>query len=117
MKQGIHPTWFDCQVTCSCGNTFITGSVQETMQVDICDKCHPFFTGEVRFVDRQGRVDRFLNKVKAAANKQQTQTKKQAKLSKQLNQDTPQEEPQSYRDLLREQQTSLRKSSKPAESN
>jgi large subunit ribosomal protein L31 len=117
MKQGIHPQWFDCQVTCSCGNTFTTGSVQETLQIDICDKCHPFFTGEVRFVDRQGRVDRFLNKVKAAADKHQTQTKKQAKLSKLQNQETPQEDPKSYRDLLREQQSNLRKSSKPAESN
>jgi large subunit ribosomal protein L31 len=117
MKQGIHPQWFDCQVTCSCGNTFVTGSVQETLQIDICDQCHPFFTGEVRFVDRQGRVDRFLNKMKAAADKQQTQTKKQAKLSKQQNQETPQAEPQSYRDLLREQQANLRKPSKPAETN
>jgi hypothetical protein len=55
--------------------------------------------------------------VKAAANTQQTQTKKQAKLNKTKNQDTPQEEPQSYRDLLRDQQSSLRKSSKPADSN
>lgn len=117
MKQGIHPEWFECQVTCSCGNTFTTGSVQPTMQVDICDNCHPFFTGEVKFVDRQGRVDRFLNKMKAAAEKQQTQTKKQAKLAKQQHQETPQAEPQSYRDLLREQQTSMRKASKPAESN
>lgn len=109
MKQGIHPTWFDnAQVTCSCGNTFATGSVQESLQIDICDKCHPFFTGEVRFVDRQGRVDRFMNKMKAAQG--QSQTKKQAKLHKQLNQETPQEDPKSYRDLLREQQSSLRKS-------
>ncbi|MDQ5950993.1 MAG: large subunit ribosomal protein [Patescibacteria group bacterium] len=117
MKQGIHPQWFDCQVTCSCGNTFVTGSIQESMQVDICDKCHPFFTGEVKFVDRQGRVDRFLNKMKAAENSKQTQTKKQAKLAKQQGDTAPQAEPQSYRDLLRDQQTSLRKSSKTAESN
>lgn len=109
MKQGIHPQWFDnCQVTCSCGNTFTTGSIQDAMQVDICDKCHPFFTGEVRFVDRQGRVDRFMNKMKAAQTK--TQTKKQAKLQKQQTQVTPQAEPMSYRDLLREQQSNLRKS-------
>ena len=68
MKQGIHPQWYECQVTCSCGNTFTTGSIESTLQVDICDNCHPFFTGEVRFVDRQGRVDRFLNKMKAAEN-------------------------------------------------
>lgn len=117
MKQGIHPQWFDCQVTCSCGNSFVTGSVQETLQIDICDKCHPFFTGEVRFVDRQGRVDRFLNKMKAAADKQQTQTKKQAKLAKQQNQDTPQADPKSYRELLRDQQSNLRQASKTAESN
>lgn len=116
MKQGIHPQWYDdCQVTCSCGNTFTTGSIQQSMQIDICDKCHPFFTGEVRFVDRQGRVDRFLNKMKAAQDKQQTQTKKQAKLQKQAAQ-APQADPKSYRELLREQQSNLRKSSETAAS-
>lgn len=117
MKQGIHPQWYECQVTCSCGNTFTTGSIESALQVDICDNCHPFFTGEVRFVDRQGRVDRFLNKMKAAENKQQTKTKKQAKLQKQQSQETPQADSKSYRELLREQQSNLRNASKDSASN
>lgn len=110
MKQGIHPQWFETQVTCSCGNTFTTGSTQETLQIDICDKCHPFFTGELRFVDTQGRVDRFMNKMKAAqsvqANKaQKNAAKKQSKASETVTADQ-----KSYRDLLRDQQSQMRKS-------
>lgn len=69
MKQGIHPSnWqHDCVVTCSCGSTFTTGGAKASVQVDICSKCHPFFTGEMRFVDRQGRVDKFQKKMQAAA--------------------------------------------------
>ncbi len=69
MKQGLHPTnWqHDCVVTCSCGSTFQTGGAKPSVQVDICSKCHPFFTGEMRFVDRQGRVDKFQKKMQAAA--------------------------------------------------
>ena len=71
MKANIHPNWqHDTVVTCTCGNTFITGSTQATIQVDICSQCHPFFTGEMKFVDRQGRVDKFLAKQQAAAAKQ-----------------------------------------------
>jgi large subunit ribosomal protein L31 len=113
MKQGIHPKWFDdCVVTCSCGNTFKTGSINETLQIDICDKCHPFFTGEVRFVDRQGRVDRFLTKMKTAEAHQAAATVKNSK--KQKPADQTEEEQKSYRDLLRDQQAQLRKSAKSA---
>lgn len=112
MKQDIHPKWFnDCVVTCSCGNTFTTGSTEQTLQIDICDNCHPFFTGEVRFVDRQGRVDRFLNKMKAAEAHQVANAKKGAKKAPQ-EKTSNQEEPQSYKDLLRTQQASIRKASK-----
>lgn len=104
MKQNIHPTWFhDCQVSCSCGNTFTIGSVSDSLQIDICDKCHPFFTGEMRFVDRQGRVDKFLKKIAAAQST--TKTKKKSK----KNADEQQEEAKSYRQILRDQQTALKK--------
>jgi large subunit ribosomal protein L31 len=63
MKSKIHPTWYtDAVVTCSCGNTFTTGSTQKTIAVDICSACHPFYTGEMRFVDVQGRVEKFQAK-------------------------------------------------------
>lgn len=110
MKATIHPIWHhDCAVTCSCGNTFFIGSTQESLQIDICSKCHPFFTGEVRFVDRQGRVDRFLKKQQEASAKQ-AQVAKKKKSSK-----SDVAEAKSYRELLREQQNLLRKSAKSAD--
>jgi len=50
MKQGIHPDYKEATVTCGCGNTFKTGSVKEDLRVDVCSKCHPFFTGQQRVV-------------------------------------------------------------------
>ena len=65
MKQGIHPTYYtDAVVTCACGNTWVTGSTQKTIRVEICSKCHPFFSGEsARMVDIEGQVDRFYKKL------------------------------------------------------
>lgn len=108
MKQGIHPDWHQCTVTCSCGNTFVTSSLTDSLQIDICNKCHPFFTGEVKFVDRQGRVDRFLTKMQQAEERKTRLAKKASKSTK----PETQEEPKSYQELLREQQAQLRKQAK-----
>ena len=59
MKEGIHPEYHECTVRCACGETFVTGSVSKEMKVEICSKCHPFFTGKQKLVDTGGRVDRF----------------------------------------------------------
>ncbi|MCQ4796247.1 MULTISPECIES: 50S ribosomal protein L31 [Anaerofustis] len=59
MKEGIHPKYGKCKVTCACGNTFETGSVKDEIRVEICSKCHPFYTGKQKLVDTGGRVDRF----------------------------------------------------------
>lgn len=59
MKQGIHPDYKQATVKCACGETFTTGSVREDIRVEICSKCHPFFTGKQKLVDTGGRVDRF----------------------------------------------------------
>lgn len=68
MKQGIHPTYHtDSKVTCACGNIFTTGSTLSEVEVEICSACHPFFTGEMRFVDVQGRVEKFQAKMKVAS--------------------------------------------------
>ena len=68
MKQAIHPQWFDdATVTCACGNTFKVGATKREIKVDICSRCHPFFTGEMKFVDTLGRVERFQAKQKSAA--------------------------------------------------
>ena len=60
MKDNIHPEFYaDATVTCSCGNTFTLGSTRPALKVELCSKCHPFFTGERRIVDTAGRVERF----------------------------------------------------------
>ncbi len=107
MKNTIHPDWYqEAVVTCVCGNTFTTGSTLETIQVDICNKCHPFFTGEMRFVDRQGRVDRFMEKMKAAQARQaQLQQKAQAKTK---NDNVPAGPQKSYKEILGDQQKRLK---------
>ena len=62
MKSDIHPKYFKSTVTCGCGNTFETGSTKEKIAVEICSKCHPFFTGTQKFVDTAGRVEKFQKK-------------------------------------------------------
>ena len=62
VKEGLHPKYTEATVRCACGETFTTGSTKETLRVEICSKCHPFFTGKQKFVDSGGRVDRFNKK-------------------------------------------------------
>lgn len=62
MKQGIHPTYHQARVTCACGETFLTGSTKQAIRVEICSKCHPFYTGQRKFVDAEGRVQKFARK-------------------------------------------------------
>ena len=65
MKDKIHPKYYtDAKVTCSCGNTFTIGSTRKTLKVELCSKCHPFFTGEQRMIDTAGRVERFKQRYK-----------------------------------------------------
>lgn len=68
MKKLTNYTYYDdTQVVCACGNTFTTGSTKKTLQVDICSKCHPFYTGEMKYIDIQGRVEKFISKRDKAA--------------------------------------------------
>ena len=59
MKAGIHPDYVEATVTCACGNTFTIGSTKPILKVDVCSKCHPFYTGQQRILDTAGRVERF----------------------------------------------------------
>lgn len=59
MKKDLHPELHNCAVTCACGNTFETKSVKNDIRVEICNECHPFFTGSERMVDTAGRIDKF----------------------------------------------------------
>ncbi len=59
MKDGIHPDYVECAVSCSCGNEFQTRSTQAEIKLAICNMCHPFYTGTQKLIDTQGRVERF----------------------------------------------------------
>ncbi|MBS1114616.1 MAG: rpmE [Nitrospirae bacterium] len=62
MKAGIHPDYKEVKVVCACGDTFTTRSTRADIRLDICSKCHPFFTGKQKIVDAEGRVEKFKKK-------------------------------------------------------
>jgi large subunit ribosomal protein L31 len=62
MKENIHPKYGEATVKCACGETFKTGSTKEVLHVEICSKCHPFFTGKQKLIDTGGRVEKFKKK-------------------------------------------------------
>jgi large subunit ribosomal protein L31 len=71
MKTDIQPkVYTDCVVTCACGNSFTTTSTQQKITVDICSACHPFYTGKQKFIDTEGRIEKFEKKVKMAQESQ-----------------------------------------------
>jgi large subunit ribosomal protein L31 len=83
MKKDIHPKYHGkATITCSCGAVLITGSTQETMHVEICSQCHPFYTGKKKMIDTTGRVDRFKKLTEKAAGKKKAATPKKAKVEK-----------------------------------
>ena len=62
MKQDIQPTYYQARVVCNCGNEFVTGSTKDDIHVEVCSKCHPFYTGQQRTVTARGAIDRFNRK-------------------------------------------------------
>ena len=84
MKQGIHPDFKVTKVSCSCGNTFETRSIKDELHVELCNQCHPFYTGKQKLVDTGGRVERFQKKY---ANRRPAQAEAPAGQGK----DTPEE--------------------------
>jgi large subunit ribosomal protein L31 len=80
MKANIHPKYkHDIEIKCACGNVFISGSTKDEISVDICSACHPFYTGEMKFVDTQGRVEKFQSKMQQAGKFVSKKTKRQEK--------------------------------------
>lgn len=80
MKNNIHPKYQDkCQVTCVCGNSFVTGSTESQIKVELCSQCHPFYTGKQKLVDTARRVEKFTAKVEAKADNKGGKKIKQAK--------------------------------------
>ena len=82
MKQDIHPKYVECTVTCGCGNTFETRSATPKLTVEICSSCHPFYSGKQRFVDTEGRVEKFKQRFKWDAAAKDEAAKKKKKASK-----------------------------------
>ena len=62
MKDKIHPKYVETKVTCGCGNSFVTRSTRPELKVDICNVCHPFYTGKLKYVDTAGRIEKFKSK-------------------------------------------------------
>lgn len=101
MKADIHPKYYgDAKVTCACGNTFTTGSVKPEIYVDICAKCHPFFTGEMRFVDTLGRVEKFAQKQAAMGGVKSVNKKMKKALKKKLEEEEEAKRPKSLKEMF-----------------
>ncbi len=95
MKQAIHPQYFDnAQVICVCGNKFTTGSTQEVIHVELCSNCHPFYTGEQKFVDTASRIQKFQTRTETAKKYQVVAKDKKDKEKKKL------EAPKTLREML-----------------
>lgn len=98
MKSDIHPKWFpEAQVVCACGNMFTIGSTKPNIRVEICYKCHPFFTGQMKFVDTLGRVEKFQQKQKAAQATAQILAQKKKKKEEQKREER---HPKTLREML-----------------
>jgi large subunit ribosomal protein L31 len=101
MKAKIHPKYYpDAKVICACGNTFTTGSTKEEIHMDICSACHPFFTGEMRFVDTMGRVERFQQAQQQTAGKTYVSKKKKQILKKKEEEAAEAARPKSLKEMF-----------------
>jgi len=90
MQYQIHPRWYEARVTCACGNTFTVGATVPRINVEVCANCHPYFTGQLKFVDTAGRVDSFRARQKGASVKvlsksERRKIKREKKVQEQLN--------------------------------
>ena len=79
MKADIHPKWYEAKVSCACGNSFTVGASVPEIQVEVCAACHPFYTGQMKFVDTAGRVDAFKTKQSKAKKNTVTKAEKREK--------------------------------------
>ncbi len=83
MKKDTHPKYYETKVKCACGNTFVVGSTSETLDIEVCSQCHPFYTGKTKKLDIAGRVNKFEKKVsKAKALKEKVGDKKKVRAKK-----------------------------------
>lgn len=108
MKTSIHPTWYpEAQITCACGNKFTVGATVPELKIEICSNCHPFYTGQMKYIDTAGRVDAFKTKLSKASDKVISKAeKRRVKKEKQIQREL--ERP----DTLEELRKTVKKSSK-----
>lgn len=108
MKAQLHPTWYpEAKVTCACGNAFVVGATVPEIRVEVCYNCHPFYTGQMKYVDTAGRVDAFKTKLSKASGKVVSKTEKR-KLKREKKIERELERP----DTLAELRRGLKKSKK-----
>ncbi len=101
MKKDIHPQWYPkAKITCACGNSFTVGSTRPEIQVEICFACHPFFTGEMKYVDTQGRVEKFETRRKTAAATKYIKKKDKKKLKEKREREAEKKRPKSLREVF-----------------
>ena len=79
MKKSLHPEYVKCEVTCACGNSFVTRSTVPKLRLDICSACHPFYTGKQKLVDTAGRVEQFMRKYEKSQKMQEKAVQQAAK--------------------------------------
>jgi len=106
MKTKLHPKYYpEAKVTCACGNTFTTGATQPEIKVEICSNCHPFYTGQMKYIDTAGRVEAFRTKRDKAATKVVSKKeKRQIKKLKKIQEER--ERPESLSELRKEKKDS-----------
>ncbi len=111
MKAKIHPTWYpEAKVTCACGNTFTIGAAVPEIQIEVCSACHPFYTGQMKYVDTAGRVDAFRARQKSAKEKVLSKAERRSiKRAKKLQEEMAR--PESLKDLRKSLKKNKKKSS------
>jgi large subunit ribosomal protein L31 len=102
MKAQIHPKWYpEAKVSCACGNTFTVGATVPEITVEVCSNCHPFYTGQLKFVDTAGRVEKFKVRQAAQTSKKISKTEKR-KIKKQRQIEEEMERPETLTELRKE---------------
>lgn len=102
MKANIHPKWYpEAKVTCTCGNTFTVGSTLPEIKVEICAACHPFFTGEAKYVDTAGRVEKFQARRRQAQKRPSKKEKARLKAEEKREKEAEEEKrPKTFKEML-----------------
>lgn len=116
MKADIHPKYDKAVVTCGCGNTFETKSTVDTINVEICSACHPFFTGKQKLVDTAGRVDKFRMRMEAAKKMKAKKSPVSKVTNKPVAEETPSEVNEEITEIAEELNEELVANSEPVES-